>query len=156
MDIKVVNYANKNCHIYGTAVLNRVIKFAEEHDLDSDPEVLWHTVTNEMVTQNPNMLILAGVENGKVAGHMLTRIVNNDGTLVALITQIEIDDDAREDRAEMWTTGWPIVENFARSRNAKRIRCWAMNEKLATLFKRFGFKPKSYVLMDIGLEANDG
>jgi len=156
MELVIVSYANKNCNKYGSQVLYRAIKFARERDLDSDPEVLWHTITNGMVAQNSDMLVMAGLEDGKVIGHMIVRIVNNEGTLIALITQIEIDDDIRDGRDDVWEAGWPIIYQFARSKGATRVRCWAMNEKLAKLFTRFGFEPKDYVLMDIGLEVEDG
>jgi hypothetical protein len=52
--------------------------------------------------------------------------------------------------------GMNTVHNFAKAWGAERVRCWARDEKNAKLFERFGFKPKDYVLMDIGLEVEDG
>jgi len=156
MELAVVNYANHNCHKYGSQVLYRAVKFAQENDLDSDPEVLWHVITNAMVDQGSDMLVLAAVEKNKVHGHLLVRIVNNDGMLIALITQLAIDIKERDGREETIQDGMAVIHNFAMSKNAKRVRCWAMNEKLVTMFTRFGFKPKDYVLMDIPLEVQNG
>ena len=156
MKVEIVNYAAGNCHKYGSQILYRAVKFAEKYDSDCVPEVLWNTITYSLRQENPEMLVLAAIEDGKVAGHLLCRIVNNDGTLIALITQLEIDQKKREDREQTMLDGMGLVHNFAKLWGAKRVRCWARNEKVAILFERFGFKPKDYVLMDIGLEVEDG
>jgi len=156
MELAVISYANKNCHKYGDQLLRRVIDFADKYDLDSDPEILWHTITNAMVVQNSDMLILGAVEDDVMHGHLLVRIVNNDGMLIALITQLAIDMDEREGREETIQAGMEVIHAFATSRGATRVRCWAMSEELAIMFKRFGFEPKDYVLMDIALEENNG
>jgi len=156
MELAVVNYANRNCSDFGTQILDRAMRFAYDMELDGDPEILWHTITQEMVKQNPEMLILAAVDGGKVYGHMICRIVNDDGCLIGLVTQLAIDEEQREGREETIMKGMEVVYAFSRSRGATRVRCWAMNEKLAILFTKFGLKPKDYVLMDIALEAQDG
>jgi hypothetical protein len=156
MELKVVNFANRNCHIYGSQVLDRAVKFVEQYDVDADPEMLWHTITNSFVVQNPDMLVLAAVEGEEVYGHLLVRIVNNDGMLIALITQLAIDRDKRDGRETTIEQGLEVIHGFALSKGATRVRCWAMNEELAILFKRLGFEPKDYVLMDIALEVKDG
>lgn len=156
MKVEIVNYAAGNCHVYGSQVLYRATKFVQENDLDSDPEILWHTITQNLVQQNPDMLVLAAVDGNKVFGHLLCRLVNMDGMIIALVTQLAIDRKERDGREETIRQGLELVHQFAVAGGAKRVRCWAMNEKLATIFTELGFKPKDYVLMDIGLEAENG
>ena len=156
MELAIVNYANKNCHLYGPQVLDRAVEFVNEYDMDSDPEILWHTITNSFVAPDANMLVLAAVEDDVVHGHLIVRIVNNEGMLIALITQLAIDKMERDGREETIQAGMEVIHAYAISKGASRVRCWAMNEELAILFKRFGFEPKKYVLMDIPLEADDG
>lgn len=156
MKLEIVSYGAGNCHKYGPQILYRSVKFAEKYDSDCNPEVLWHTITQSFVKQNPDMLVLAAVEEEKVVGHLLCRIVNNDGMLIALITQLEIDSENRELREETMQDGMAVINNFAVAWGAERVRCWARDEKVAKLFERFGFKPKDYVLMDRGLEVEDG
>jgi hypothetical protein len=156
MNVKIVNYGTGNCHKYGSQILYRAVKFAEKYDNDCVPEVLWHTITHNLGKQNPEMLVLAAIEDNKVVGHLLCRIVNNDGTLIALITQLEIDREDREGREQTMLDGMGLVHDFAVLWGAERVRCWARNEKVAKLFERFGFEPKDYVLMDRGLEVKDG
>jgi len=156
MKLEIVSYGAGNCHKYGSQILFRAVKFAKTYDSDVDPEVLWHTITQSFVKQNPDMLILAAVEREKVVGHLLCRIVNNDGMLIALITQLDIDQKKRDGREETMQEGMAIIHNFAVAWGAQRVRCWAREEKVAKLFERFGFKPKDYVLMDRGLEVEDG
>ena len=76
--------------------------------------------------------------------------------MIALITQLEIDKKDREGREETMLGGMGLVHDFATLWGAERVRCWARNEKVAKLFIRFGFEPKDYVLMDRGLEVEDG
>jgi hypothetical protein len=156
MRLEIVNFCKNNCHKYGSQILYRAIRFAKKYDATCDPETLWHTITIEMAKQSAEMLVLAAVENGKVVGHLLCRIINNDGTLICLITQLEIDEKKRDNREEVMIEGMEIIEQFAEAWKCKRIRCWARDEKVAKLFERFGFEPKDYVLMDIGLEVEDG
>lgn len=156
MKVEIVNYGAGNCHKYGSQILYRAVKFAEKYDNDCVPEVLWHTITHNFGKQNPEMLVLAAIEDDKVVGHLLCRIVNNDGTLIALITQLEIDQKDREGREQTMLDGMGLVRDFATLWGAERVRCWARNEKVAKLFVRFGFEPKDYVLMDRALENKDG
>lgn len=156
MKLEIISYAAGNCHKYGSQILYRAVRFAKKYDTDCVPEVLWHTITQSFVQKNPEMLVLAAVEKSKVVGHMLCRVINNDGTMIALITQLEIDDKKREGREQTMQDGIGIVHNFAKAWSCQRVRCWARDEKNAKLFERFGFKPKDYVLMDIGLEVEDG
>ena len=156
MELAIVSYANRNCHIYGPQILDRVMDFVNLYDMDSDPEILWHTITNSFVSNDSDTMVLAAVEDGVVHGHLVVRIVNNEGMLIALITQLAIDKMERDGREETIQAGMAVIHAFAKSKNATRVRCWAMNEELAIMFKRFGFEPKDYVLMDIALEADDG
>ena len=156
MKVEIVSYGMGNCHKYGSQILYRAVRFAEKYDNDCVPEVLWHTITHNFGKKNPEMLILAAIENDKVVGHLLCRIINNDGTLIALITQLEIDKDDRGGREDTMLGGMDLVAEFATYWGAERVRCWARNEKVAKLFVRFGFEPKDYVLMDRGLEVEDG
>jgi len=156
MKVVIVNYGAGNCHEYGPQILYRAVKFVEKYDNDCVPEVLWHTITHAMRQENPEMLVLAAIEDNKVVGHMLTRIVNNDGTLIALITQLEIDQKQREGREQTMLDGIQLVYNFATLWGAKRVRGWARNKNVAKLFERFGFGPKDYVLMDRDLEVENG
>ena len=156
MELAIVSYANRNCHIYGPQILDRAMDFVEMYDMDSDPEILWHTITNSFVSNDSDTMILAAVEDVVVHGHLIVRIVNNEGLLIALITQLAIDRMERDGREETIQAGMEVIHAFARSKGASRVRCWAMNEELAILFKRLGFEPKDYVLMDIALEAEDG
>jgi hypothetical protein len=156
MKLEVVNYAARNCHKYGSQILYRAVKFAEKYDSDCVPEILWHTITLEMAKQNPEMLVLAAVEDDKVAGHLLCRVINNDGTLICLVTQLEIDEEKRDGREDTMIGGMETIGQFAAAWKCERIRCWARNDKTAKLFERFGFKPKDYVLMDRPLEVENG
>ena len=156
MKLTVVSYGAGNCHKYGSQVLYRAVRFAEKYDADCLPEVLWHTITLEMAKQNPEMLALAAIENNKVVGHLLCRVINNDGTLICLITQLEMDKKKRDGREDTMIDGMEVIGQFAAAWKCQRIRCWARDEKVAKLFERFGFKPKDYVLMDRALEIEDG
>jgi hypothetical protein len=65
-----------------------------------------------------------------------------------MVTQLQIDAKRREDREETMRQGWEKLDEWARAIGATKIRCWAMNEKVASLFERFGLEPKDYVLME--------
>ncbi|MHC4120584.1 MAG: hypothetical protein ACYSWO_24075 [Planctomycetota bacterium] len=156
MKLEVVSYGNSNCHKYGSQILYRSVRFAKKYDSDCVPEVLWHTITLEMAKQNPEMLALAAVENDKVVGHLLCRVINNDGTLICLITQLEIDKKYTEGREDTMIEGMDVIGQFAAVWGCQRVRCWARDDKTAKLFERFGFEPKDYVLMDRALEIEDG
>lgn len=156
MRLEIVSYAAGSCHKYGPQILYRAVKFAKQYDTDCVPEILFHTITLEMAKQNPEMLVLAAVENDKVVGHLLCRVINNDGTMICLITQLDIDKEHRDGREDTMIEGMETIGQFAAAWNCQRIRCWAREEKVAKLFERFGFKPKDYVLMDRPLEVENG
>ncbi|MHC4120798.1 MAG: hypothetical protein ACYSWO_25180, partial [Planctomycetota bacterium] len=82
--------------------------------------------------------------------------INNDGTLICLITQLEIDKELRDGREITMIDGMEVIGQFAAAWKCQRIRCWARNDKVAKLFERFGFEPKDYVLMDRALEIDNG
>ena len=152
MRVEIVSYAAGNCHKYAADIAKRAVNFSVNNHLDSDPEILYHVIQNGIVSQNSDMLVLAAIEDDKVVGHLITRIVQVDGTLFALITQLEIDKEYRDGRIETISNGLDIIKQFAASRGAKAVRCWAMNQKLAILFGRLGFVTKPYVMMDLNLE----
>ena len=155
MKLEIVNYGAGNCHQYGSQILYRAVRFAKKYDIDCVPETLFHTITHAFMAQNPEMLVLAAIERGKVVGHLLCRVINNDGTMICLITQLEIDEKYRNDRELTMMQGMEVIGQFASAWNCQRIRCWARDEKVAKLFERFGFKPKDYVLMDRPLEVEN-
>jgi len=155
MYAEIVHFAYNNCHTLGGPVLHRAAKFAVDNDLDSNPEILWHTLASQMAAQNPDTVVIAAVDGKKVAGHLVARAVNYDGNVSVMITQLQIDSKMREDREETMAMGWAKLEEWAKSINAKNIRCWAMNEKVANLFERFGLVDKGYVLMEIGVSNSE-
>jgi len=156
MKVELVNFAARNCHEYGPALLYRAVKFSRDNDLDSDPETLYQTMAYEMMRENPDMIVLAAIERKKVVGHLLARVVNIDGTIMILVTQLEIDKKYRDGRQDTILNGFDIIKQFAASKETNKIRCWAMNENVAKIFERLGFKPKSHILMDAVMEEEDG
>jgi len=44
--------------------------------------------------------------------------------------------------------GWEHIENWARAMQAGAVRTWAMNDKLAKVFTRYGLEAEPHVLME--------
>jgi len=149
MKLEVVHQRNRNCHKYGSQVLARAVRFVRANGISGDPDVIWGTLAVQMIMDNPTQLILAAVEDsGKVRGHFIARLLDFDGELQVMITQLEIDRDAREDREVVMQNGMAMTIEWAKSLGATTVRCWAMTPTLAKLFERFGLEPKDYVLME--------
>jgi hypothetical protein len=131
--------------------LARAVRFARVNDISGNPEVLWHTLAYQMMCDNPDTLILAAVDGSKVYGHFIAKLLNYDGELIVMITQLEIDKKQRDNREETMRAGMAETIEWAKSLGATGVRCWAMNETLAKLFERFGLAPKDYVLMHLDI-----
>jgi hypothetical protein len=148
MRTEIVHASNGNCHKYGSAVLHRAVRFAVQNELDSDPEILWHSMAQQMYANPPSMLMLAAIDGNKVRGHLLARLQEYDGSRSVFISHLQIDKNARENREGVIASGLEMIVNWAKSNGATSIRCWAMNEKVAGIFSALGFEPKDYVLME--------
>jgi len=151
MELAIVNLANNNCHRYGSQVLARAVNFARANDISGDSEILWHTLAHQMMLDSPDTLILAAVEGNVVHGHFIARLLNFDGELKVMITQLAIDKPERDGREETMRAGMEKTIEWAKLVGATGVRCWAMTPLLAKLFKRFGLEAKDYVLMELDL-----
>jgi hypothetical protein len=91
MHAEIVHAAYNNCHTLGGPVLHRAARFAMENDLDSNPEILWATLAGQMLASQPDTIVIAAVDGKTVAGHLVARAVDYDGTRIVMVTQLQID-----------------------------------------------------------------
>lgn len=152
---EVVHATRANVHKYGCAVIERAIAFSEEHELDSDPQTLWATLAGSMVNLQPSMLCIAAVEDGEVVGHLTASLLNFHGTIGVFVESLGIDAPRREGREQTMKDGFEEIIAWGRSNNATFIRAWAMNEKLVSVFNRFGLKEKPYRLIETKIDGGE-
>ena len=69
-----------------------------------------------------------------------------------MITQLEITHESADMRRHVLEEGWPLVEDWAQINQAKSIKCWAMNPKVAKVFEKFGLKDKGVTVMEVKLQ----
>lgn len=152
MRAEIVHISQGNVSKYGGQVLDRVVAFATRTGSDAQPETLWANIAIAMVSPNPAYLVMAAVDDeDAVCGFMVSSLILFHGTYGVFIESAEIDNDARDGREEMMRAAFTILSDWGRSRGASFIRAWAMNEKLAKVFERFGLGTKPYILIQAGL-----
>jgi hypothetical protein len=150
---EVVHAANGNVHLYGGAVIERVNSFNARHSLKANPTNVFAELSYQMVTQQPHTLVqVCLTEENEVVGHAVTLIQELYGHRTAMIYQLEIDDLARDkSREEMLRSGLNQIVAWAENGGCQEVRCWAMNKKLAEVFKRFGFADKDFRFCEVGI-----
>jgi hypothetical protein len=149
---EVVHISRQNVALYGGSVLDRAVRFAIENDLDADPDVLWANIAAAMIAPEPSHLVIAAIDDDDlVRGFIISGLILFHGTYGIFIESLEIDRDARDGREEAMRNGWSLICEWGRSRDAKFIRAWSMNEKLAKVFSRFGMEAKPYMLVQAEL-----
>jgi hypothetical protein len=153
MKAEIVHFSYRNIDKYGCALIERVLKFTRERELDADPIVLWGNLAVQMLTPNPTLLCIAAVEDEEVVGHLTASIINFHGAIGVFIESLSIDEARREGRQEAMDDGMAILQEWGRGHGATFIRAWAMNEALARVFGRFGLKAKPYSLVEMKLEG---
>jgi len=154
---EVVHASKGNCHLYGTQFLDRAVNFIISYDCGGDPEFLWHELSNDMRSNPPWKLCIVGIDDdtGEVCGHLLAELQAQYGIRQVMITQLEITHPSADMRRQMLEADWHLVEDWARANQAKFIKCWAMNEKVAKAFEKYGFKPKGVTVMELPLRLPD-
>lgn len=154
LSITRVHASEGNCHLYGGEFLDRVIAFLSKYDCDGDPEYIWHELSLEMKNERTSRLCLAAInEEGEMVGHLLAEAQFQYGIQSVMITQLEINHDSAAMRGELMRKGWPFIIQWAENISARSIRCWALNEKVASVFAKFGFNDKGVVVMEHKLQA---
>ena len=150
MKHEIVHVAYDNVHVYGGTVIDRVIAFNERYGLPADPSFVMVELTNQMVSQDPWVLVQVFTNDaGVVVAHGITMLQDLFGYRTAMIYQLELDDGARdEDREERLREGFNQIEQWADHHQCKAIRAWALNPKLAEIFRRFGLKNKDYQFIE--------
>ena len=153
MRSEVVHAANGNVHLYGGAVIERVNSFNVRHGLKANPTNVFAELSYQMVTQQPHTLVqVCLTEADEVVGHGVTLIQELYGYRTAMIYQLEMDDHARnETREQVFKSGLDQILAWAENGGCQAIRCWAMNKKLAEVFKRFGFVDKDFRFCEVGI-----
>lgn len=150
MRLEIVHVGCGNVHVYGGIVVNRVIAFNEKYGLKADPTHVMVELTNSMVATEPTALVLVGVsDGGAVVGHAIVLLQELFGIRTAMIYQLEFDDDAIDGREDVMQQGWNQIESWADNHHCTAIRAWAMNEKLAEVFRRFGLENKNYQFVEV-------
>lgn len=147
---EVVHISNKNVIQYGGAIIQRVVAFNIQTGLKASPEHVFFELTGQMVAKQPHTLIQAILTDaGKLVGHCITHINELYGYRTAMIYQLHVDEDAREDtRQDMFDAGWDQIVTWAEAAGCEAVRAWAMNGKLAEVFKKYGLKPKEYTFVE--------
>jgi hypothetical protein len=151
---EVVHVSNGNVVTYGGDIIKRVVAFNVQAGLKGDPLHVFHELATQMVVNQPHTLIQAIVtDEGKLVGHCITHINELYGHRTAMIYQLHVDEDARDDtRQDMFDAGWNQIVSWAEAAGCKAIRAWAMNGKLAEVFKKYGLKPKPYTFVETEIE----
>ena len=146
----VVHASQGNVSRYGGDVVKRVVAFNEKRGLNCIPEVVFADLATQMCSADPHTLCLACIDDDdKVRGHAVSHIQELYGYRTVMVYHLEIDDDARDEtRAAMLAQGWNQIEEWARLNECRAIRTWAMNERLAEIFSRYGFEAQPHVLME--------
>jgi hypothetical protein len=146
----VVHISKGNVNRYGGDIVKRAVAFNDKRGLKCVPEAVFAELSAQMCMEAPHTLCLACVDDEeKVRGHAISHINELYGYRTAMVYHLEIDEDARDDtRMAMLMQGWEQIEEWARVNGCKAIRTWAMNEKLAEIFSRYGFEAQSHVLME--------
>lgn len=155
MSAEVVHASNDNVHEYGTAVIDRALRFSREYDLDANPQVLWANLAGQMISPQPTMICIAGVDDGEVVGHLTASLINFHGSIGVLVESLSIDKARQEGREQTMRDGWEQMIEWGRSHGATFIRAWAMTDALAIVFKRFGLQPKPYRLVETKIDGGE-
>lgn len=151
---EVVHVSNGNVVTYGGDIIKRVIAFCVQTGLKAEPMHVWAELSSQMSVSQPHTLVQAIVtDEGKLVGHCITHINELYGYRTAMIYQLHVDEDARDDtRQDMFDDGWNQIVTWAEAAGCKAVRAWAMNGKLAEVFKKYGLKPKPYTFVETEID----
>lgn len=150
---EVIHIANGNVVKYGGDIIKRVIAFNVQTGLKADPDHIFFELASQMMATQPHTLVQACLtDDDELVGHCITNIQELYGYRTAMIYQLHIDDDARDaNRQEMFDDGWNQIVSWAEAAGCQAVRAWAMNGKLAEVFKKYGLKPKEFLFVETEL-----
>lgn len=150
MKQEVVHFSNGNVVTYGGDIIKRVNAFNVQMGLKADQNHVFNELANQMVANQPHTLVQAiTTDDGELVGHCITHINELYGYRTAMIYQLHVDEDARDaDRQEMFDDGWNQIVTWAEAAGCQAVRAWAMNGKLAAVFRKYGLKPKEYTFVE--------
>jgi len=147
---EVVHVSRNNAHLWGAAVIARVVAFNERYHLKANPNFVFAELAFQMAADAPHTLVqVCLTDSDEIAGHAITTVQELYGYRTAMIYQLEIDDWARNaSREDMLKSGFDQIETWAESCGCRAIRAWAQNKKLAEVFARFGLKEKEFTFIE--------
>lgn len=152
MKLEIVHVSNGNAHVYGGIVIHRAISFNERYGVRADPEFIFAELSAQMTVQDPHTLIqVATNDAGLVVAHGITHLQIMYGVRNAMIYQLEADEGEVEGRAEMLHDGLEQIKGWAKTAGCETVRAWAMNTKLAEVFKKYEFEDKDYHFIEVGI-----
>jgi len=148
---EVVHISNGNVVKYGGAIIQRVISFNIQTGLKANPNSVFFELASQMAAERPHTLIQAILNgNENLVGHCITHVNELYGYRTAMIYQLHVDEDARDDtRQDMFDDGWNQIVAWAENAGCKAIRAWAMNGKLAEVFGKYGLQPKPFTFVEV-------
>jgi len=152
---QVIYKSNGNVGSYGPAVIERIKTFCEAYDSDVKPDDLAAHLMEQMTSDTPYTLVIAGVDNGNVFGHLVASIERfYGGDPLLMILQIEIDEEWEGERKSLYDTAFPIILEWATQLGCKKIRVWARNHDVGEKFiERFDFVDTQRMLLERDIEG---
>jgi len=152
---QVIHKTNRNVGSYGPAVIERIKTFCEAYDSDVKPDDFAAHLMEQMTLDMPYTLVIAGVDEGNVFGHLIASVEQfYGGEPLLMILQIEIDKEWEGERKALYDAAFPVILGWAARLGCKKIRIWGRNREVADKFAdRFGFVDTGRVLMERDIEG---
>ena len=139
-----------NVHLYGSAIIDRAVNFMISYDVTGNPDVMWQEIAQQMIIDQPTMLVLAVLDDDEqVVGHLIAEMQNHHGILVIMVTQAELDPNDSLQKGMMMKRAWSFVTEWATKLGAKKIMCWALDESRAAIFEKLGLEMTDKVIMEM-------
>lgn len=130
-------------------LLKRVRDFCDRFDADAVGNVLARSVEFDYCrdTVEQQYFALLAVKEGQAVGHLLARIVNYDGSVLAYVHQWQMDRPARLDDVQK-QAAFAMVKRWAKEKGAKKVKAGAWTKRHARrLIEEFGFDSSRKLIM---------
>ena len=123
------------------AVFKRIRKFIKEYHTDGDPKILTELIEKHFIAEKPLMLMVAGVEDGEVVGHILAAIDEFTGKRWLTILQLDIDKKYRKQLFKERKVVWEKLLDWGRLNFATEVQILTPTDSRTRLFEKyFGLK----------------
>jgi len=147
--VEVVHYGNGNYARYAPEVLRRVADFCRQYNSDAHIDTMVATIAAKLYEdpRTVGTLVMVGVQDGKVVGHLVAEIQTYYGGVYSMITQLAVDRDSKV-LPEVMTAGLEVVDAWTRAKGGTKQRIWARTPAVARLFRKHNFVDQERVLME--------